>query len=234
VQAEIEALLALQAEDDVVEGITERLDGLAPRLAALDTERERVTRALQQMQTALEADERKKRELEQRLSDHRQRHEKNLAQLDMVKRMREATAAMAQVEMGRKILLDGENELRALSMRVTEARRAIEAQEQRTRDLEGEQAAERERIGGERASLDAELGTARAARDTMAARVPNTLRAKYDRIRGRRRSQSVFALANSACSACDTSIPVQRRQVMANGGSIDVCEACGVLLYATE
>jgi uncharacterized protein len=234
VQAEIEALLALQAEDDVVEGITERLDGLAPRLAALDTDRERVTRSLQQMQTALEADERKKRELEQRLSDHRQRHEKNLAQLDMVKRMREATAAMAQVEMGRKILLDGENELRALSMRVTEARRAIEAQEQRTLDLEGEQAAERERIGGERASLDAELGTARAARDTMAARVPNTLRAKYERIRGRRRSQSVFVLANGACSACDTSIPVQRRQVMANGGSIDVCEACGVLLYATE
>ena len=37
-----------------------------------------------------------------------------------------------------------------------------------------------------------------------------------------------------ACGNCDTSLPVQRRHEMARTGAIEMCEACGVLLYAAE
>ena len=37
--AQLEALLSLQAEDDVVDAIVTRIDAIAPRLAALDAER---------------------------------------------------------------------------------------------------------------------------------------------------------------------------------------------------
>jgi predicted nucleic acid-binding Zn-ribbon protein len=234
VTPDLEALLALQSEDDVVDGIQARLDALAPRLAALDAERERTLRALKQAQSALEADEKKKRELDARLSEHKQKQERNLAQLELVKRMREATAAMSQVESGRKMLLEGENEIRDLSSRIAETRRSIEHQQKALAELETAQSEMRESIAAERTTLDQELKAARGERDGIADRVPTSLRSKYDRIRGRRHSQAVFALTAGACSACDTAIPVQRRNVMSHTGAIDLCEACGVLLYATE
>ena len=43
----------------------------------------------------------------------------------------------------------------------------------------------------------------------------------------------LYALDNGACSCCDTAVPVQRRSMMATTGIIEVCEACGVLLYAS-
>jgi uncharacterized protein len=55
---------------------------------------------------------------------------------------------------------------------------------------------------------------------------------KYDRIRSRRRSTAVFALREVSCGNCDTAIPLNRRSIMINTGTIETCEACGVLLYA--
>ncbi|MFN8581940.1 MAG: hypothetical protein U0163_13325 [Gemmatimonadaceae bacterium] len=100
---ELTALLALQeADDDVVDGVTDKLAALEPRRRALAAAREAAERRLEQARTAVEEDERRQRELEGRISDHKQRQERNLAHLDAVKRMREATAAMLQVESGRR------------------------------------------------------------------------------------------------------------------------------------
>ena len=49
-----------------------------------------------------------------------------------------------------------------------------------------------------------------------------------------RADQAIFVLADGSCACCDTAVPVQRRILMVNSGSIEVCETCGVLLYATE
>jgi predicted nucleic acid-binding Zn-ribbon protein len=67
----------------------------------------------------------------------------------------------------------------------------------------------------------------------LAAHVESAVLQKYDRIRARRRAQALFALDNGACSCCDTAVPMQRRSRMASTGVIEVCEACGVLLYAS-
>ena len=114
VTTELDTLLALQAQDDVVDGIVARLDALNPRLSALDSARESAVRTLNETKALVEADERRQREIEGRISDHRQRQERNVAHLDAVKRMREATAAMMQVEQGRKLLMEEESELRSL------------------------------------------------------------------------------------------------------------------------
>ena len=43
---------------------------------------------------------------------------------------------------------------------------------------------------------------------------------------------ALYALRGAACGRCNTAIPLQRRNVMAAGRSVEVCEGCGVLLYA--
>ena len=229
----LDALLALQAQDDVVDGLQARLDALAPRLADLDVVRQRAVRSIEEIRAGVDADERRQREVEGRISDHRQRHDKNVAHLDAVKRMREATAAMLQVEAGRKLLIEEENELRSLVGRVSDAHASLKRQEAALQELEESQADARSEIEAERAELSGELAAASGARKSLAKAVESAILAKYDRIRNRRRSQALYALDNGACSCCDTAVPVQRRSMMASTGIIEVCEACGVLLYAT-
>lgn len=230
---ELEALLALQKDDDVVEGVMKRLSAIEPRLTKLEQVRSVAERDLHSVQATVETDEKRQRELERRLSDHRQRQERNVAHLDNVKRLREATAAMAQVETGKKILLEEEDEFHALAKRISDGHQSIKAREKGLQELLQSQEAERAAIASEKAAMQAELNAAHAVRKATATGISAPLLSKYDRIRGRRKSQAVFALSGTACGCCDTAIPVQRSKVMATSGAIEVCEGCGVLLYAT-
>ncbi|MEP7382552.1 MAG: hypothetical protein ABI910_12750 [Gemmatimonadota bacterium] len=232
--AQLESLLLLQAEDDVVDEIVIRLDHVTPRLAALDAERAKAARQLEQTLVQLHAAERKQRELAQLVDEHRQRQERNVAQLDLVKRMREAEAATSQVESGRKLLLEGENDLRDMGVRVEGIRQAVEAQRGALADFDATQEDKRAEIETERAALDAELSAARRKRDGIADKVPDAMRTIYDKMRDRRRRQVVYPIAYGACSACDTSVPVQRGKQMAIKGTLEACEGCGMLLYASE
>lgn len=231
---DVKALIALQAEDEIVEGIMQQLDAIAPRLAALDAVRSRTIKSVNELRGTIEADERKRVDLSQRLIDHKQRHDKNVAQLDVVKRMREATAAVSQVEMGRKVLVELEGSLRDVTNRVNEARRILGDREAELEMLDEEQGAARREVQEERDVLTVKLVEAKKARDAEAASINAPLRNKYDRIRQRRRSQSLFALVAGACGSCDTAIPVHRRQSMSTTGAVEVCEGCGVLIYAKE
>jgi predicted nucleic acid-binding Zn-ribbon protein len=234
VTPEIEQLLALQAADDNVDALQRQLDALAPRLKALDAMKASARSELANTEASIVADDARRSELEERLTDHRTKQERNLAALDQVKRIREATAAMAQVEAGRRLLIEEEQELETLVRRVATSRDYAVKQRRAIEALEAEQAAERQQIAEEMARLAQELKTARAGRDKQASRVSRSVLSRYDRIRQRRHGHAVFALAGAACGCCDTALPIHRRSAMASSGVIDVCEACGVLLYAAK
>lgn len=232
--AELVALLQLQTEDDVVDGIVAKVEGVAPRIAALDAVRAKAARQLEVTLVQLGEAERKQREVANLVAEHRQRVERNAAQLDLVKNMREATAAEQQVEAGKRMLSEGEAGLRDIESTVTAIRNAAEAHRAALAEFDATQGEKRAAIQGEKSALDAQLATARARRDAVAAQVPGAMRSTYDRIRSRRHGQVVFAVTYGACGSCDTAIPVQRGKQMQAKGTIELCEGCGMLLYATE
>ena len=84
------------------------------------------------------------------------------------------------------------------------------------------------------AEIEAEIAQAQAKREATARGVPKSMLARYDKVRSRRRAETLFPLRGPSCSACDTAIPTQRRAVMAASGTIEMCEGCGALLYAGE
>ncbi|HEY8165368.1 MAG TPA: hypothetical protein VIF83_07415 [Gemmatimonadaceae bacterium] len=231
--SDVEALLSLQEEDSRIRELEDQLRGLDPRLAELDRRREAAAAALTRARNAVEAEERRQRELSGKLSDHKQVQERNLAQLDAVKRLREATAAMAQVEASRRIIAEEESELTTIARRLSELRASVGAQESALEEIERDQAAARGDIEAERGTIESTLGEARAERDAKTASVSRPLLGKYDRIRSRRK-QALYPLRGNSCGNCDTAIPMQRRTQMSSGGAIEVCEACGVLLYRAD
>ncbi len=229
-QNDVEVLLALQADDSEISELETRLRALEPRMSELDRKREVAVATLNRARAAVEAEERRQRDLLTKVAAHKQMQERNLHQLDAVKRLKEATAAMAQVESARRIIADDESELQTISRRLTELRSSVELHELSVLEIEGEQTTAREEIQKERGEIDSSLEAAREARTLKTTGVPRPLLGKYDRIRTRR-AKALYALRGDSCGNCDTAIPMQRRNQMAVNGAIDVCEACGVLLY---
>ncbi len=230
-QHDIEALLALQQDDLKIREIEGQMRTLDPKLAELDKRREQAVAALARAQTAVQIEEKKQRDLQGRLAQHKQMQERNLHQLDDVKRMREATAATAQVESTRRLMAEDESELQTVGRRLAELNAVVAASTQTLSAVEQEQEATRPEIESERAALESQLTDARRERQARATEIPSPILGKYDRIRGKR-PQALYTLRGGSCGNCDTSIPLQRRNMMAGSGHIEVCEACGVLLYA--
>ena len=230
-QQEVEALLALQEDDLKIREIEAQIRELDPKLAEFDKRRDQVLATLARAEIAVAVEEKKRGELQARLAQHKQMQERNLHQLDDVKRMREATAATAQVESTRRLMAEDESEIAILGRRITEMNAAVASSRDALAALEAAQLAARPEIEAKRASLQSQLEAAKRDRDGRAGSVARPMLGKYDRIRGKR-TQALYPLQGGSCGNCDTAVPLQRRNIMASSGQIEVCEACGVLLYA--
>ena len=123
---DLEAVLALQAEDTIVAQLNAKLRALDAKLKALDGERAQLEDSLARAQATAEQEEKRRRELAIKVEDHKAMQERNLATLDVVRKPKEATAAMAQVDMLKKVLTQEETELHSLSLRVHDVHHAID------------------------------------------------------------------------------------------------------------
>lgn len=228
---ELDALLAVQSDDLVIHGMEERLAALMPRLKELDVKRTRITGEIDRWTTVVTGEEKKQAYLRDKIAEHKALIEHNQTAMDAVKTMRQATAAVNQMDEAKRIVATEETELVAINRRLDEARATLNQHQAALAACEAEQVDARAQVASEQAALEGELASARAVRAQKATHVPAPLLFKYDKIRSRRNTQAAWAMKGMACGACDTSIPMQRRNLMTNLGGIDVCEGCGVLMY---
>ena len=231
---EVAALLEVQADDIKAYGIEDRLRALAPRLAALEQDRQRAESALTQARQQVEAEEQRQRELQDRLRQHREHRDKSEALLGQVTSPREAAAAMAQIDQAKRFIADEERDLDTLQQRLADLRKTVTERERVLKEVERVQQDTRTTLDADRLTLEQELGALNAERARKAASVPRSLLQRYDKIRSKRRTTALYPLRGQSCAHCDTAIPVQRHSTMAATGATEVCEGCGVLLYAAE
>ena len=231
---EVGALLEVQTDDLRIYGLEDRLNELAPRLAALEGDRKRAEDALAQVKLQVAEEEKRQRDVQDRLRQHRELRDKSEALLNQVTSPREAAAAMAQIEQAKRFIADEEQEIEKLGARLAELRRSVTERESAVADTGKAQQEARSSLDADRKVIEQELGAARATRDQKAGKVPRALLQKYDRIRTRRRSTALFPLRGKSCANCDTAIPVQRHSSMVSSGATELCEGCGVLLYAAD
>ena len=184
---DLAALLLVQADDEAIRAIEARRSALSPRIAALDKSRQRAADEVARNDAALERELARIHALEARIAEHRDRHEKNLSVLNQAHKLKEATAAMAQVETARKVLAEEESELLGLSRRIIELRTAATASRDYHEVLLLEQEDARSAIAAERGAIDAELAAARTKRETLVGAVGKSLFSKYDRVQSRRK-----------------------------------------------
>lgn len=231
---DVASLLAVQDDDIAIHDLETQLAELKPRIDAMAKERDKALASLQQARQMAETEERRRREVAARVTQHRALQEKNQTALNSVTSMREATAATAQLEQAKRMIDEDERELSQIGLRLAEANRSVDERQRTANELESAQVAARESLAADQKNIEEQLAVTRAGRDVKANKVPRNLLLRYDRIRSRKRVHAVFPLRNNSCGSCDTMLPLQRRSVMMNTGSTEVCEGCGVMLYAAE
>ncbi len=231
---DVAALLAVQDDDIVIHDLETRLADLRPRLDQMAKERDRALAVLAQARQTAESEEKRRADVAARVAQHKALHDKNQTALNNITSMREATAATAQLEQAKRMIDEDERELSAIGHRLQEANNLVSDRERVAQELETAQAEAHASLSADQEKIESELRSARGGREEKAKVVPRTLLSQYERIRSRRRVQAVFPLRGQSCGNCDTTIPLQRRNAMVGSARTEICEGCGVMLYATD
>lgn len=231
---DVQSLLAVQVDDLQLYALDDQLTGLAPKLAVLQKERAKVNDQLERTGAAVLAEESKHREVQHRSDANRALVERSQRAYESVTTPKEAAAAMTQLEQTKRMVDDSERDAALVQGRINELRHQVADLEKALVEVESRQAETRTALEAERTAIEAEITTARAKRDQLATAVPRSVLDMYDKVRSRRRAETLFPLRGASCSACDTAIPTQRRASMTTSGAVEMCEGCGVLLYAGE
>jgi len=227
-------LLAVQEDDLSIDALENQLTALRPRIDQMSKDREKATAALQQAKQAAEAEERRRAEIAGRVAQHKALYDKNQAALNHISSMKEATAATAQLDQAKRMIDEDERELAMIGQRLQEANRAVSDRERVANELAEAQEQARSSLAADQEKIERDLTSARTQRAGKVQKVPRNLLSQYDRIRSRKRTHVVFPLNGSSCGNCDTMIPMQRRSAMTGSSKTEVCEGCGVMLYATD
>jgi predicted nucleic acid-binding Zn-ribbon protein len=143
VHPDLVALLALQDEDTAVAGLESRRRDLDLREQTLDQERSTAEAGIARTRQAAEAEDKKRRELGMKLQEHRALQERHLVALDAVRKDREASAAMSQIEITRRVLAQEESEMQTLATRISDLNQAAELEQLSLGELEERQRVER-------------------------------------------------------------------------------------------
>lgn len=232
--SDVQSLLAVQLDDLEIYALEDKLQSLAPRLKALEKERQQVATELASTNKAIAAEESRQREAKGRTETHRQLAERSQRQYESVTSPREATAALGQLEQTKRMVEESARDAEQIQKNIDELRHRAASLEKQLADLDARQADARASLANDRIAIEAEMAVASAKREAASRKVPRAMLNSYERVRVRKHGETVFPLRGASCSACDTAIPTQRRASMAATGALEMCEGCGVLLYAAE
>ena len=100
---DVKSLLAVQADDIELYQLGDRLAALAPRLAALEKERGKVSSQLERTHALIEAEEARHREAGVRLDANRALVDRSQRAYESVTSPKEANAAVAQLEQTKRM-----------------------------------------------------------------------------------------------------------------------------------
>ncbi|HEX5003887.1 MAG TPA: hypothetical protein VFV65_01135 [Gemmatimonadales bacterium] len=232
--SDLERLLDLQAKDQALVAVDQRLEALAAEEEALDEAIRGAEASIGVAQRSVAEAVRRRIEVEGRVETYRKLQEGRRKRIEVSRPGKDTTTLMAELDLSRQVLAREESDwfraqeaVQAQEARVAEAETRVEA-------LKAEQAEPRAALTSARAELDGERAVALAARDASASEVPKPLRSRYERLRGSRTPVAVVPLAGDACGACFTAVPMNRRAQMRMTGIVDSCEGCGVMLYYVE
>ncbi len=230
---QLDALLELQKTDNQIARLEHKLDAL-PEQQALD-DAQRRHRELTEAHDAKRVDIDRARSENSRLDGEvdllRQRHSAEQARMygGEISNPKELQSLRAEIDSTERRI--GEQEDRLLE--VMEQRESLEQSAAELQEQAEQLSGEMERLEVERddaaKGLLAELGEAKAARDTHRETIPDDLLDRYERAR-KGGGAAVGQLVDGMCTACRIELPIAEVNALLDGPPLATCPNCQRML----
>lgn len=233
VHPDLKPLLVVQELDDVVRAAKEALGAVDPEVRTFDEALQAAEQALDAARAEVEANGQRREELETKIENYRQLQERKQERLQYVHGPKEASALMAEIDLTRNVMAQEEAEWLRSSGSVTDAERKVKNAEEALDAVKAEQASPRAELEERLQALRRKVRETERDRDEAAQHVNAAILERYVKI-AKNRGRGLYALHGFACGCCFTNIPIHRRAQVERGSVIEVCEACGVLLYVPD
>jgi predicted nucleic acid-binding Zn-ribbon protein len=210
-----------------VEAFTRKFDEARSPVTGLERDIGTATNKLDELRfqqrkldTGVENKRTKLRQFQERAEKRAMRNEAGTkAEMDLIRR-----AVDAEVEEAGDV---GE-QVKRQDMKLDDLRKALE----RANEDISPKVAELE---SERAEAQTELQQLLDKRNAITAPLDKPALRLYERVRlGKKRNALAPMTADGACGSCYNVLPVQEQTEVRNGNGLHRCEACGVILYATD
>jgi uncharacterized protein len=227
------SLLKLQEIDQEIAQAENRLNALTPRITDLRSPLTSIEQESADTRTQLDKLKHQVRKLEHGADNKRQRL-KAFEEKAQKSRRHDEAAVRAEMDLIRGAV---DAEVAELDETNTQMRRTDMKLEDLARNaarIESDIAPQLAEIEAERANIQGELDGLQQKRTEHAAGMDKAAVRLYDRVRMGKRAALAPLTPDGACGSCYNLVPMQEQTEIRLANGIRRCEACGVILYATE
>jgi hypothetical protein len=229
----LKALAELQKVDLEVASLRKAADVHPRQIAELERELGVARSAIEAERARLADMERQKAQLEQNITDEKDKVKKWEARLSEQRSTREYSALAREIDIAKKANLTMAEELAELTKQLGAAREAIKSKE-------AEFATKQQGLSGRMTELRGKLGESEAQvkqlegrRSSVAGSVDSTLLRRYETVRKKKLPAMVGVVAGT-CQGCNMNVPPQLYNNLRTSLGTDVCPSCNRIIYAVE
>jgi len=229
----LKALAELQKVDLEVASLRKAADVHPRQIAELERELGVARSAIEAERARLADMERQKAQLEQNITDEKDKVKKWEARLSEQRSTREYSALAREIDIAKKANLTMAEELAELTKQLGAAREAIKSKE-------AEFGTKQQGLSGRMTELRGKLGESEAQvkqlegrRSSVAGSVDSTLLRRYETVRKKKLPAMVGVVAGT-CQGCNMNVPPQLYNNLRTSLGTDVCPSCNRIIYAVE
>lgn len=229
----VEALLSLQEIDAAIEERTRRLEELSRELEAEETALEELESRTSTARQRVADAEATLRRLQRSVQAGRATLKRLEARAQEVQNMKQHLAVRAEAEAARRNLRTAEDDALDAMQEVDEGRAVLEELESELEGRRERHEARRAEAEADRTALEDDLAVQRDRKRNRETRLDGSVLRLYRKVKAGRTQRVLAPLtADGVCGSCYTAVPLQRQADIRAGRGLEVCEECGVILYA--
>ena len=234
-QHDLRLIRDLQVLDDRIRDLTQEIERLPQYVAAIEKKLDSHKKQLEADQLALAENRKTHRQYEQQISTFREKISKLNGQMSEAKTNEQYRAFQHEIDFAQAEIRKIEDRIIDLMVEAetldNNVKRAEVALKQESREVEKEVAVTKERV----AKDEAELTSATARRDEMAAGLSASLLRTYEGVRRARNGVAIAHVVEGRCGACNVVFRPHFLQMLHRNEKAMTCESCGrIILHGID
>jgi uncharacterized protein len=228
------ALAALQKVDLEVANLKKSAEGYPKQTAELEKELGAARAAAESERQKLDDIDRQKSNLEDTLTDDKDKVRKWESRLTEQRSTREYSALAREIDIAKKGQLSMGEEIQSLGKQQTAQRDVARAKDAEFQVRSADLQARMVELRGKLTEVEAQIKTLEEKRTEVSKGVDAGLLKRYEHIRKKRMPALVAVSAPGTCGGCRMNVPPQLYNTLRVSLGSDVCPSCQRIIYAVE